>query len=90
MAGKLTSTRPVALYTEDTHPEAPWQPQGWHINDQEVGSGPIPRNLHSFPKIVGIILPLISLYTLVCGVFPPQLLLLSEVAHTLSSVFLSK
>ena len=31
------------------------------IKDQKVGSGAIPGNLHLFPKIVGIILPLISM-----------------------------
>ena len=62
MADKSTSTRPVTLYTEDTHPEVPRQLQGWHINDQKVGSGLIPRNFHSFPKIAGVILPLISLW----------------------------
>ena len=32
------------------------------IKGQKVGSDPIPRNLHPFPKILGIILPLISLW----------------------------
>ena len=32
------------------------------IKDQNVGGGPVPGNLHPFPKIVEIILPLISLY----------------------------
>ena len=31
------------------------------IKGQKVGSGPIPRNPCFFPKILGIILPLISL-----------------------------
>ena len=31
------------------------------IKDQIVGSGPIPGNPHPFPKIAGILLPLISL-----------------------------
>ena len=30
------------------------------IKGQKVGGDPIPGNLHPFPKIVGIILPLIS------------------------------
>jgi len=37
-----------------THPEVPGQFQG-------VGGGPNPGNLHPFSKIVGIILPLISI-----------------------------
>ena len=48
----------------------------WHIykhhdsfkanhKGQKVGSGPIPENSHVFPKIVGILLPLISLWNLV-------------------------
>ena len=32
------------------------------IKGQKVGSSPVPRNLHRFPKIVGIIFPLISLW----------------------------
>ena len=32
-----------------------------NIKGQNVSGGPIPGNLHPFPKIVGIILPLISL-----------------------------
>ena len=31
------------------------------IVGQKVGGGPIPGNFHPFPKIVGIILPLVSL-----------------------------
>ena len=31
------------------------------IKDQKVGGGPIPGNIRPFPKIVGLILPLISL-----------------------------
>ena len=31
------------------------------IKGQKVGSGPIPGNLCSFPKIVGLLLPLVSL-----------------------------
>ena len=30
------------------------------LKDQGVGGGPYPGNLHPFPKIVGIILPLIN------------------------------
>ena len=43
------------------HPEEPWQFQGT-IKDQKVGGGPTPGNLHPFPKVVGIILQLISLW----------------------------
>ena len=32
------------------------------LNDQGVGGGPNPGNLHPFPKTVGIILPLISIW----------------------------
>ena len=32
------------------------------IKGQKVGSGPVPRNLHPFPQITGIIFPLISLW----------------------------
>ena len=32
------------------------------VRGQKVGTSPIPRNLHHFPKIVGIISPLISLW----------------------------
>ena len=32
------------------------------IKDQKVGNSPIPGNLHPFPNIIGIILPLISLW----------------------------
>ena len=32
------------------------------IKGQKVGSSPIPRNIHCFPKIVGIIFPFISLW----------------------------
>ena len=45
------------------------------LKKQGVGTGPNPRNLHPFPKIVGIILPLISMWNCpayknhsVCGV----------------------
>ena len=31
------------------------------IKGQKVGGGPIPGNLHPFSKIIGIILPLVSL-----------------------------
>ena len=31
------------------------------IKGQKVGGGPVPGNLHSFSKVVGTILPLISL-----------------------------
>ena len=31
------------------------------LKDQGVGGGPYPGNLHPFPKIVGIILPLINI-----------------------------
>ena len=56
------------------------------INGQKVGGGPIPGNLHSFSKVVGTILPLISLWN-----FPThkthhpisQSLWPSEMAHTL-------
>ena len=38
------------------------------IKGQKVGSGPIPGNPHPFPKIAGILLPLISLWN-----YPPLL-----------------
>ena len=31
------------------------------IKGQKVGSGPVPRNLHPFPQIIGIIFPFTSL-----------------------------
>ena len=40
-----------------THPEAPWQLQG---SIKRPKSGPTPRNLQPLPRILGIILPLIS------------------------------
>ena len=40
-----------------THPPAPW----WFWG-QKVSGGPIPGNHWPFPKIIGIILPLISLW----------------------------
>ena len=43
------------------HPEAPWQ---FPANHQRPKSGPVSINLQPFPKIVGIILPLISLWNL--------------------------
>ena len=42
--------------SEMTHSEVPWP----LLKDQGVVSGPNPGNLHPFPKIVGIILPLIQ------------------------------
>ena len=57
------------------------------IKGQKVGGGPVPGNLHSFSKVVGTILPLISLW-----IFPAhktnhpisQGLWPSEMTHTLS------
>ena len=46
--------------SEMTHPEVPGQFQGT-VKDQGVDSGPNPGNLHLFPKIAGIILPLTSM-----------------------------
>ena len=46
--------------SEMTHPEVPREFQGT-VKDQGVDSGPNPGNLHLFPKIAGIILPLTSM-----------------------------
>ena len=49
-----------------THPQAEWQTIGTTtvlrltIKGQKVGGDPVPDNLHPFPKIAAIILPLIS------------------------------
>ena len=42
--------------------QAPWHYSKATIKGQRVGGGPIPGNPHPFPEIVGIILPLISLW----------------------------
>ena len=61
------------------------------INGQKVGRGPVPGNPHPFPQIIGIILPLISLWNYpvhkkVSTLYTEALFLLSEMAHTLRSV----
>ena len=51
-----------------THQQAKWHTRRCHDSSkadhrgQKVGGGPIPGNPHHFPKIAGILLPLISLW----------------------------
>ena len=63
MADKLNFNRALFL-----NQQAEWHTQGCLDNSkalskiQKLGGGPIPDIFHPFPKIVGIILPLISLW----------------------------
>ena len=58
------------------------------IKEEKMGIGSISGNLCSFPQIIKIILPLISLWKTNHAIFGG--LLPSEMAYTLWSVFLSK
>ena len=67
MVDELTCARLWAsVWFIVTHQQAEWQTMGTmtvlglSIKGQKVGSDPVPENLHPFPKIVAIILPLIS------------------------------